>query len=117
MNGNRHLIAQLFTNLLDNAFKYSPEGGKVSLKARVVETLDKKPQIAVTITDNGPGIPAEEHQNVFKRFYRLDNARSTEGNGLGLSLVKAAADLHNANIEFSDNHPGLCIKVIFKLQK
>ena len=117
MNGNRHLIAQLFTNLLDNAFKYSPEGGKVSLTARHVQTLEKKPQIAVTITDNGPGIPAEEHQNVFKRFYRLDNARSTEGNGLGLSLVKAAADLHNANIEFSDNHPGLCVKVNFKLKK
>lgn len=117
MNGNRHLIAQLFTNLLDNAFKYSPEGGKVSLNARVVETLDKKPQIAVTITDNGPGIPAEEHQNVFKRFYRLDNARSTEGNGLGLSLVKAAADLHDAKIEFSDNHPGLCVKVNFNLQR
>jgi signal transduction histidine kinase len=117
MNGNRHLIAQLFTNLLDNAFKYSPEGGKVSLNARVVETLDKKPQIAVTITDNGPGIPAEEHQNVFKRFYRLDNARSTEGNGLGLSLVKAAADLHDAKIEFSDNHPGLCVRVNFNLQR
>jgi len=108
INGNRQLIAQLFTNLLDNAVKYSTKNGTIHVNA-----FRENSQIKVTIRDNGPGIPKEEYNNVFKRFHRLDNARSTEGNGLGLSLVKAAADLHNAKIQLDDNKPGLKVTVIF----
>ena len=110
LNGNKQLIAQLFTNLLDNAFKYSPAKSTVSLKARFTEnnTID------VIISDQGKGIPESEHENVFKRFHRLDSARSTEGNGLGLSLVKAVVDLHEADIILNDNKPGLIAKVVFK---
>ena len=64
------------------------------------------------MSDTGLGIPAEERERVFKRFVRLDNARSTPGNGLGLSLVKAVADLHGAQVELVDNQPGL--KVILR---
>lgn len=110
LNGNKQLIAQLFTNLLDNAFKYSPAKSTVSLHAQ----LTKDNKIAVTISDQGEGIPEDQHENVFKRFHRLDSARSTEGNGLGLSLVKAVVDLHDANIILSDNKPGLIATVAFK---
>lgn len=110
LNGNKQLIAQLFTNLLDNAFKYSPTKSTISLSAKA--TKDSK--VEIIISDQGSGIPEAEHENVFKRFHRLDNARSTEGNGLGLSLVKAVVDLHDAKISLSDNKPGLIATVAFK---
>ena len=110
INGNKHLVAQLFTNLLDNAFKYSPAKSKISLSANAAAASS----IEVIISDQGLGIAEEEYENVFKRFHRLDSARSTEGNGLGLSLVKAVVDLHGASIKLSDNQPGLIAKVLFK---
>jgi len=110
INGNKQLIAQLFTNLLDNAFKYSPANSIISLSAIATKTS----AIEVIISDQGSGIPEDEYGNVFKRFHRLDSARSTEGNGLGLSLVKAVVDLHDANINLSDNKPGLIATVSFK---
>ena len=110
VNGNKQLIAQLFTNLLDNAFKYSPAKSTIHLSAMMNEDSN----VEVTISDQGTGIPESEHENVFKRFHRLDSARSTEGNGLGLSLVKAVVDLHNAQISLSDNNPGLMAKVSFQ---
>ena len=116
INGNQHLIAQLFANLLDNAFKYSPEGGKIVVKAMKINGSNGKSQITAIISDSGPGIPLEEHEKVFKRFHRLDSARSTEGNGLGLSLVKAVANLHDAKVSLSDNGPGLSVEVRFNEQ-
>ena len=110
INGNKQLIAQLFTNLLDNAFKYSPTNSTISLSA----TSSKDKIVEVIISDQGLGIPNAEHENVFKRFHRLDSARSTEGNGLGLSLVKAVVDLHGAKISLRQNNPGLIAKVTFK---
>jgi len=107
--GNKHLIAQLLTNLLDNAFKYTPENGSIKLTA----SSDKQSNINLKIIDNGSGIPKEEYDKVFKRFHRLDSARSTEGNGLGLSLVKAVADLHDAEIHLDDNKPGLIVEIVF----
>ncbi len=107
--GNKHLIAQLLTNLLDNAFKYTPKNGSIKLTA----SSDKQANIRLKIIDNGPGIPKEEYDKVFKRFHRLDSARSTEGNGLGLSLVKAVADLHDAEIHLDDNKPGLIVEIVF----
>jgi signal transduction histidine kinase len=107
-HGNRQLLAQAITNLLDNAVKYTPIGGEISLSAR---RNDK--QITISVADNGPGIPVEQREQVFKRFTRLDNARSSPGNGLGLSLVKAVADLHGAEIQLQDNHPGLKANLIF----
>lgn len=107
LQANKHLIAQVITNLLDNAVKYTPKEGVIQLSAE--QQVD---QIVITVSDTGPGIPAEERERVFKRFVRLDNARSTPGNGLGLSLVKAVADLHDAQVELVDNQPGL--KVILR---
>ena len=77
-------------------------------------TSSKDKIVEVIISDQGLGIPDVEHENVFKRFHRLDSARSTEGNGLGLSLVKAVVDLHGAKISLRQNNPGLIAKVTFK---
>ena len=107
LQANRHLIAQVVTNLLDNAVKYTPKQGEIKLAAE-----QQGQTICIIVSDTGPGIPAEERERVFKRFVRLDNARSTPGNGLGLSLVKAVADLHGAQVELADNQPGL--KVILR---
>jgi signal transduction histidine kinase len=108
VHGNRQLLAQAMTNLLDNAVKYSPPDGHIHL---CVTEQDGK--TTITVADNGPGIPEDKRKQVFKRFTRLDNARSTPGNGLGLSLVKAVADLHGAVIQLQDNHPGLKASLIF----
>ena len=67
----------------------------------------------ISIADDGPGIPAHEYEQVFKRFYRLEHSRYTPGNGLGLSLVAAVAHLHGARIEMLDNSPGLKLKLWF----
>lgn len=133
LNGNKQLIAQLFTNLLDNAFKYSPKESTINLSYSLSNLSNPKlsnldlsnssstskntfsnNSINVTISDQGTGIPESEYDNVFKRFHRLDSARSTEGNGLGLSLVKAVVDLHDAEINLTDNIPGLIATVSFK---
>src|SRR5439155_1384407 len=74
---------------------------------------DDQSLIGDTIADDGPGIPAGEHEHVFKRFYRIEHSRYTPGNGLGLSLVAAVARLHGARIEMLDNAPGLKLKLWF----
>lgn len=107
-HGNRQLLAQAITNLLDNAVKYTPAGGKIHLEAQ-----RQQDNIHISVADSGAGIPPEQREQVFKRFTRLDNARSTPGNGLGLSLVKAVAELHGAEIRLDDNHPGLKASLIF----
>ncbi len=75
------------------------------------ENIDDSP--VISIADDGPGIPADEHEHVFKRFYRLEQSRYTPGNGLGLSLVAAVARLHDARIEMLDNSPGLKLRLRF----
>jgi signal transduction histidine kinase len=75
------------------------------------ENIDARP--VITIADDGAGIPAEEYEHVFKRFYRLERSRYAPGNGLGLSLVAAVARLHDARIEMLDNSPGLRLRLWF----
>ena len=107
--GDRDLLFQAVTNLLDNAIKYTQQGGKVEL------SVGKSDQIAeIAVSDNGPGIPAYEYDRVVQRFYRLDQGRSTSGNGLGLSLVDAIVKMHNATLVFSDNKPGLRVVIRFE---
>jgi len=106
LRGHRHLLFQLLINLLDNAIKHAPAGSAVRLSA---EHLADGWQLAVS--DAGPGIPAAEHERVFERLYRLDVSRQTPGLGLGLSLVKAIAELHRGVITIVDQHPGTRITV------
>ena len=67
----------------------------------------------MAIADNGPGIPVEECEKVFRRLYRLEKSRTTRGSGLGLSLVAAIADLHGAKLSLKDNQPGLLTLIAF----
>ncbi|HED17846.1 MAG TPA: HAMP domain-containing histidine kinase [Gammaproteobacteria bacterium] len=104
MLGDRDLLFQAMTNLLDNAIKYTPQQGRIEI------TLEKHADRGgITVADSGPGIPEQERQQVFQRFYRLEKSRTTPGNGLGLSLVAAVAKIHGMNLTLEDNHPGLRI--------
>ena len=87
--GDRSRIQRIISNLLDNALKFTPEGGRVSI---IVE--QDGAEAVLRVTDTGPGIPPEELERVFERFYRLDRSRSTPGHGLGLSLVNAFVKAH-----------------------
>jgi signal transduction histidine kinase len=104
LTGDRHLITQAFANVLDNAIKYTPAGGEVSV------TLSAGPSYAeLRVSDNGPGIPAALYPKVTEKFFRLERSRSSPGNGLGLSLVSAAVKLHKGDLQFADNASGLIV--------
>jgi signal transduction histidine kinase len=100
IEGNRSLIAQALANLVDNAIKYTPAGGKVRIHASVApEGVD------LSVADSGPGIPPADRPRVIERFVRLEASRSSPGTGLGLSLVAAVAHFHNAELMLEDNVP------------
>lgn len=108
--GDRDLLFQALANVIENAIKYTQENGHISV---VLSQLDN--DAVITIADNGPGIPAEERERVFRRFYRLDRSRSTAGNGLGLSMVAAVVTMHQGQIRLMDNDPGLKTVMQFPL--
>lgn len=108
VTGDRDLIFDAIANLVDNAIKHGRAGGQVVVAN---ENIEGRP--VVSIADDGPGIPADQYEHVFKRFYRLEHSRYTPGNGLGLSLVAAVARLHGARIEMLDNSPGLKFRLWF----
>jgi signal transduction histidine kinase len=99
IRGDRHLLSQAVANLLDNALKYG--GAEVMLSAH-----QRDGRAALEVADTGPGIPEAERDAVFDRFVRLEPSRSTPGNGLGLSLVRAVARLHNGTVALGEVYPG-----------
>jgi signal transduction histidine kinase len=104
VSGDRQMLAQLFTNLVENAVNHTPAGTTVRLGLRRTAT-----GFEAEVADNGPGIPEAERDKVFDRFYRLDRSRTTKGSGLGLALVKAIASLHGLSIKLEDRKPGLAV--------
>jgi signal transduction histidine kinase len=108
VSGDRDLLFDAVANLVDNAIKHGRDAGQVT-----VEVTQSGDGAEISVCDDGPGIPADECQHVFKRFYRLEQSRRTPGNGLGLSLVAAVARLHGAGIEMLDNEPGLRFRLRF----
>jgi signal transduction histidine kinase len=106
--GDRDLLFDAVANLVDNAIKHGRDAGQVT-----VEVKEADGGAVISVADDGPGIPVDEYQHVFKRFYRLERSRRTPGNGLGLSLVAAVARLHGARIEMVDNIPGLKVQLWF----
>lgn len=106
--GDRGLIAQAISNLIDNAIKYTPAGGSITFSAaRAGDGM-----IDLSITDTGPGIPAADRAEVTRRFHRLDSARTQPGSGLGLALVESVAELHGGELILDDGggpagRPGL----------
>jgi signal transduction histidine kinase len=106
--GSRDLLAQALNNLLDNAIKYTPAGGRIHVRVE-----QQQESIVLAIADTGPGIAATEREHVLERFVRLESARHTPGAGLGLSLVRAVAHLHQAQLEMMDAAPGLILHMRF----
>ena len=110
VEGDRELLTQLFSNLIENAIGHTPKGSAIRMD------LERDPPTGrslARISDNGPGIPPAERPKVFRRFYRLEKSRTTPGNGLGLSAVAAITELHRASIVLSDNRPGLVVTITF----
>ncbi|MFJ6322132.1 MULTISPECIES: ATP-binding protein [unclassified Rhizobium] len=106
--GDQELLMQLFVNLVENAITHCPP------RTSIVMTLAGDEHCyRAGVADSGTGIPLEQRELVFRRLYRLDKSRTTPGNGLGLSLVKAIADLHSASIALEDNDPGLKVILTF----
>jgi signal transduction histidine kinase len=103
--GDRRLLIQLASNLLDNALHHTPPGTHVQLAARHASG-----KIRLTVSDDGPGIPPEARARLFERFSRADASRSTGGHGLGLALVAAITAAHHGTVTLSDG-PGFEIVV------
>ena len=108
VSGDRDLLFQALANLVDNAIKYTPAPGKVTIRSRV-----KLGRAIVEVSDSGPGIPVRYRDKVLQRFTRLDDSRSTPGNGLGLSLVAAVAQLHGAKLVLGGTD-GLLVQLDFE---
>jgi signal transduction histidine kinase len=108
VKGDRELLLQLFANLIENAIRHCPPGTSIALML-----LDEQDAFKAEVRDNGPGIPHQEREKVFRRLYRLERARSTPGSGLGLTLAAAVAELHGAHIALGDRAPGLTVSVSF----
>ena len=102
VDGDPFLLAQAVGNLVDNAVKYTPSGGRIALSANATDQ-----GIVIAVADSGPGIAESERDQVTKRFYRGDASRGSSGAGLGLSLVEAVVRLHGGRLALSDNQPGL----------
>ena len=103
IHGDRDLCFEAVSNLLDNALKFTPPGGRV--RAALSRADDA---VVVAVTDTGPGLPSGERGQVFDRFYRSETARQTAGHGLGLSLVAAIVKLHGATVAIRDAAGGGC---------
>lgn len=102
--GDQELLTQMLANLVENALRHAPAG------ARIAVSLNDRVGV---VADDGPGIPVDEREKVFRRFYRLESSRSTPGSGLGLSLVAAVAELHGIRVALGDNAPGLTVTLSF----
>ena len=107
IRGEGHLISQALANLLDNALKYA-DGGAIDIRVR-----RRGSRACLEVADRGPGIPEADREAVLDRFVRLEPSRSTPGNGLGLSLVKAVTRRHGGRVALADNHPGLRVQLDF----
>lgn len=104
IDGDAERVHQVVANLLENAVRHSPEGGRVEITARGLDGT-----VRLSVADQGPGIPASEAKRVFERFYRSDAARSSDGGtGLGLAIARWIVDMHGGDIHAEPNEPQGC---------
>ena len=107
IEGNKNLLSQAVSNLIDNAIKYGPQGNKINIGAKFDNA-----NVILWVSDNGPGIPNKDKERVLERFARLDVSRNTQGTGLGLSLVTSSIRFHKGTIQLLDSKPnGLIVKL------
>jgi signal transduction histidine kinase len=109
IRGDEELLTQLFSNLIENALRHTPTGTHIRLSVQGVNG-----DCVACVSDDGPGVPAEDLGKVTRRFYRGSSSRSSAGHGLGLSLVAAIAQLHGAKLQLADAGPGLRVDLVFK---
>jgi signal transduction histidine kinase len=108
LRGSRQLLAHALANLIDNALKFTPAGGRVEVEVRRDEA-----GLQLVVADNGPGIPAADRERALERCVRLSGSEREPGSGLGLSLVAAVARMHHARLGLEDNAPGLRVVMRF----
>lgn len=108
LNGDKELLTQLAFNVLENAIQHTPQNTQIHVSLRKSGN-----QTALIVADNGSGIAEQDREKVFRRFHRLEQSRTTPGNGLGLSIVSAIVELHGGTITLADNHPGLKVIISF----
>jgi signal transduction histidine kinase len=112
VRGDRQLLTQLFSNLIENAVVHTPSGTHITLSLR-----NAGGQAVARVSDDGPGVPADEHERVFRRLYRREASRTQPGYGLGLSLASAIAELHGARIRIIEQAAGMNVEVSFPLAR
>ncbi len=108
VRGDAGMLSQMLVNLLQNAVNYGPPGNHITLSV-----VQAGGQVTLSVADTGPGIALDDRDRVLTPFFRADTARTTEGNGLGLALVKSVADRHGASLTLGDNAPGLVVTAAF----
>ena len=107
LHGDRDLLFEAISNLVDNAIKFTPTGGAVA-----VDLIRAGDNVLLRVSDSGPGIPRPEREAVFRRFYRSDKSRNTTGSGLGLSLVAAISRLHGFRVQVAESRQGCTIEML-----
>jgi two-component system sensor histidine kinase TctE len=110
VHGDRLLLRELLSNLLDNAIRYTPDGGVITVEMG----RDRRANAVIAVRDTGPGVPDDERARVFEPFYRGRDAIAS-GTGLGLAIVRTIADVHGATVTLEPNRdgPGLCVAASF----
>ena len=108
VEGDADLIAQGLSNLVENALRHTPSGSRI-----LVASGADGGRAWLSVTDDGPGIPADRRGDVLRHFYRLESSRTTPGSGLGLAIVAAIAGRHGAELELADGEPGLSVRMSF----
>ena len=101
VRGDQDLMREAVSNLVDNAIKFTPAGGRVRIEARMA---GDRPFLRVS--DTGPGVPRQERERIFDRFYRGERSGKSPGHGLGLSIAESIANLHGFTLTVEDNNPG-----------
>jgi signal transduction histidine kinase len=105
VHGDRDLLLEAVANLVDNAVKYTPEGGRVE-----VALVHRQQESLIRVADTGPGIDESEREAVFRRFYRSDKSRHSQGLGLGLNLVAAIVKMHGFRLTVLPG-PGCVVEI------
>jgi two-component system sensor histidine kinase TctE len=113
VRGDRASIYELAANLIDNAVRYTPAGGAVTVR---IETINEAggDSADLIVEDNGPGIPEDERERVFERFYRLLDRNTVSGSGLGLAIVREIATSHKASVSVGEGNHGRGTRITIK---
>jgi len=114
IEGDAQRLREMLSNLIDNAIRYTPSGGKIT-----VSLIDSGREAILAVEDNGPGIPLEEQEKVFERFHRVMTGEHPNGSGLGLAIVREIAQIHNANVSLMTGAAGngTNVQVVFPLAR